>query len=296
MNLFSKLSEKRNTSIKRKFIFFSVVLFATIVVLSSLAFVISMRQIVYNTTGKDLSLILEIERIKLESSVYGEIAIAMKMAGSPLIKRYLTNPNDQTILGTALEEIASYRSAFAANTVFWVSDTDKRFHSDDGYVFTIDTSDPNNYWYLMTLNETEVYNFNINYNPDLNVTNLWINAPVFDNNRRPIGILGTGIDLTAFTDSIYKNYTGTASLYFFNDAGEITGARDPRLIADKKIITDELGPASMEVINNAKKLKAGETIFYDSQIGEIAIGTVPALDWYIIAVQPVGIRDALDTP
>ena len=289
-------SNERRSSIKSRFIVFSVALFLVIVIVGIGAFFVSMQQIVRDNLANDLSQMVEIERIKLESSVNSEIAIALKMADSPLIQEYFLNPNDPNLEKIALKEIAGYRRAFAANSVFWVSDRDKKFYSDDSFVYVIDTADSQQYWYLMTLNETEKYNFNINYNPDLGKTNLWINAPVFDSQHKPIGILGTGIDLTTFIDSIYKNYTSTAALYFFNDAGEITGAKDSKLVAEKKKVNEELGATGVDILARIKSLKPGQTQIFNSSKGEVVVGTIPLLNWYITAIMPITVGDYLSTP
>jgi len=287
--------KKRRVSIKRRVVIFSMILFTLIFIGGSTVFLLSYRQIVWNNTGYEMEQMLEIERIKLEASVNGEIAIALKMADSPIIQAYFANPTDSALEQVAFAEIAGYRRAFAGNTVFWVNDIDHRFFSDDAFAFEIDTTDPNNYWYLMTLNETEKYNFNINYNPDLDVTNLWINAPVFDSNRRPIGILGTGIDLTAFTDSIYRDYKGNAALYFFNAEGEITGAQDSSLVAGKVTINEHLGNIGREIFTMTASLRNGEPRSFEASEGVVAVGEVPALDWYITAIQPIGIANLLDS-
>jgi methyl-accepting chemotaxis protein len=221
----------RVISIKQKFLLFSVFLFLAIFIIGSTAFVLSMRQITHNVKGTELQQTVEIEKIKLEASVNSEIAIALKMADSPLIQSYFVRPNDADLEKIAFEEIAGYRRAFKANSVFWVNDIDHKFYSDDTPPYQMDPQAPENYWYLMTLNETAKYNFNINYNPNLKVTNLWINAPVFAAGRRPVGILGTGINLSDFIDSVFKNYSGGGSLYLFSETGEITGAKDSKLVA-----------------------------------------------------------------
>jgi len=291
----SNLNEGR-TSIKRQFIIFSSILFLVIVIVGSVAFILSIRQIVINNRGNELSQMVEIERIKLESSVNSEIAIALKMAGSPLIQDYFINPGDPNMEKIAFREIAGYRRAFAANSVFWINDQDKKFYSDDSFVYVVDTADPQQYWYLMTLNETEKYNFNINYNPDLDKTNLWINAPVFDSRHKSIGVLGTGIDLTTFINSIYKNYKSKAALYFFNDAGEITGAKDSSLVAAKKKINEELGATGADILTRIKSLKPGQTQIFNSSKGEVVVGTIPLLNWYITAIMPITVGDYLSTP
>ena len=286
---------KRNSSIKQKFIILSLILLLVILIGGSFVFILSMKRIVHNSTKSDLNHIIQIERINLEASVRGEIAIALKMADSPLIKRYFINPNDPELEAMAFEEIAGYRRAFAANSVFWVSDSDHKFYSDDAYAFTLDINDPNNYWYIMTLKETESYNFNINYNPDLDVTNLWINAPVFDKNHNPIGILGTGIDLTSFIDSIYSNYNERGQLYFFNELGEITGATNTSLIANKVAIDTELGETGAILLDWAKNSSHDSIYSFARPEGEVSIGSVPALGWYAAVVQPLGLNDYLQT-
>ena len=273
------------------FIFFSVVLFLIILAAGSTAFLFSMRQIIRTNKGIELSQLLEIERLRLEFSVNSEISITLKMADSPLIRRYFASPDDSELKQMAFEEIAAYRRAFASNSVFWVSDTDKVFNSDDYEPYKLDPANPDNYWYPMTLNETEVYNFNINYNPDLNITNLWINAPVFDDSRKPLGIVGTGIELSTFINSIYRNYTERVDIYFFNAAGEITGARNVELVASKRKISDVLSNTAINIVDRARNLAPNETVTLDSPLGKVALGSLPLLEWYSIAILPDSIND-----
>ncbi|MDR3020093.1 MAG: methyl-accepting chemotaxis protein [Treponema sp.] len=289
-------TQGRKVSAKRKALVFSVLLFLLISASSSTAFVFFMYRIALVNAGIELAKQAEIERIKLEALVNAEIAIALKMATSPLIQQYFMNPSNPELERMALEEIASYRQAFAGKSVFWVNDIDHRFYSDDAYAFTIDTSDPNNYWYHMTLFETEKYNFNINYNPDLDVTNLWINAPVFDSMRNPIGVVGTGIDLTAFIDFIYENFTGYGSLYFFNTLNEITGAKDASLVTNKVTLDAALGDIGVEILTKVRNHQPGEAISLNISMEEAAVTQVPSLEWFIAIVLPVTIADALNSP
>jgi len=273
----------------RHFIAFSVILFLVILVVGSAAFLLSMRQIIRDNKGGELTRILEVERINLEVSVNSRIAIVLKMAESPLIVRYFSNPHDPELEMMALEEIASYRRAIAGS-VFWVNDIDKQFYIDDREPYTVNPELPENYWYNMTLYETETYNFNINYNPDLNVINLWINAPIFDKDRKPIGMLGCGVDVSAFVRHQYDVYRERADLYFFNTNGEITGAKDIELVIAKEHIEKALGNTD-GILDLARKLKPGETHAFDSPLGKAAVGTVPALEWYSVAVMPDSIDD-----
>jgi len=286
-----KLYDIKKIPLMSRFVIFSIVLFLLVLVGGSGTFVLTMQQIIRINKGNELAQILEIERIKLETSINSEIAIVLKMAGSPLIQNYFSNPENSELKKMAFEEITSYRRAFAANSVFWVNDKDKMFYSDDNTPYFVDTKDPNNYWYSMTLNETERYNFNINYNPDLKVTNLWINAPVLDSKQKPIGMLGTGINLSEFVNAVYKDYTSKAKLYFFNAAGEITGAKNIEIVAAKKNINEELSEAGIDIVTHAKNLGPKEVQILDTELGRIALGTISLLGWYSIALMPDSISD-----
>jgi len=289
------VSRKHQTSMQRRFIVFSSVLFLLIFIFGGLTFIVLMDKIQHKNAGYELVQIIETERLKMEAALNSEIAIALKMANSPLIKHYFLNPANVELQKIAFEEIAEYRKAFASNSVFWVNDFDKKFFSDDAYAYTVDTTDQNNYWYTMTIKGEEKYNFNINYNPGLNVTNLWINALVFDNKHKPIGIVGTGINLIDFVNSVYKNYSGSAELYFIKADGEITGAKDVALAENKVNITEVLGLAGVEILTQMKVSKIEEKIEYfeakDNKI--IAIGFIPALNWYIASVSSIVIGNSM---
>jgi len=275
-----------------KYVIFSVTLFFIILILGSITFLFSMQQIIRSNKASELSLLLKAEKLKLESSVNKEIAIVLKMAGSPLIQNYFENPTAPILKKIASDEIRAYRQALVpGSSVFWISDTDKMFYSDDKAPYFLEEIDPANSWYKKTLNETEVYNFNINYNHNLRVTNIWINAPVFNHSGNPVGIIGSGLDLSAFVNALYKNYYGKASLYFFNYAGEITGAENVNLATSKKHINDELYNTNEDILYIAQSLRANEVQTFSTSNGQAAVISVPLLNWYAIAILPDSIED-----
>ena len=287
--------EQRRGSIKNKFIVFSLILFLVILAGGSIAFILSMSQIVHTNVSTEMIQLVELERTSLEASVNGEIAIVLKMANSPLIKRHFLNPSDYELQRIAFDEIEGYRQAFASKMVFWASDLDREFYFSEDNHYTVDVDDPDNYWYKMTLFETAVFNFNINYNPEIQKTMLWINAPVFDAGRKPIGLVGSGIDLTEFVDSIYRSFHGRGSLYFFNAAGEITGARDTNLITNKVTLEKELIDSGPEILSWVKNVSREDIKTFNGPEGVIAVSPIPALGWYVAVIQPLTMGDYLNT-
>jgi methyl-accepting chemotaxis protein len=270
-------------------------LFLVIFFGGSAAFVISMWRIDHVNAGNELVKATEIERTKLEASVNGEIAIALKMANSPLIKRHFLNPEDSALLRLAFDEIEGYRQAFTSKSVFWASDVDKEFYFSENDHSTLDPNKAENYWYNMTLYETASFNFNINYNEELRKVMLFLNAPVF-NNRTPIGLVGTSIGLSDFVNTIYQNYKGDATMYFFNSLGEITGAKNNMSLITEKVTLDKhLNDTGKEILSRAKELKPGEFVSFNEPEGVVALGGIPALDWYIVAIHPITVFDTLNS-
>jgi len=291
------VSRKKQISIRRKINIFSFVLFLLIFVIGSAAFVFLMRQILHNNAGNELMSVVELEKFKLEAYVNSEIAIVRKMATSPLIQQYFLDPDNEEVARIALEDIEGYRRTFLSNSLFWVNDADKKFYLDSDYSYTVDPDDPEHYWYNMTMYETPTYNFNINYNPSLNITNLWINAPVFDREQKPIGILGTGINLFEFAHSINERNASQADLYFFNAAGEITKARNVELMTNKISLEVELGETGRDILAGVKDLKDDEIRYFETKDkkGVAAYCQIPALNWNVVAIHRFTVGDTLST-
>jgi len=295
-NIFSiPVSRKRQTSMRRRFIVFSSVLFLLIFIPGSVIFAILMDKIQYDNAGLKLMQTIEIERLKLEASINSEIAIALRMADSPLIQWHFLNPEDEEMEQIALGEIAGYRRAFTGKNVFWISDTDKKYYFNDEYVYTLDPSEESSWWYNSIMNSQSPYSLNVNFDVGLKRTMVWVNAPVLNNDQKPVGIVGTGINVSDFINAIHYNNSETEDeLFFFNAAGDIIKAKDIYLVEKKANIADVLGVIGDEILDRAKGIKTGEIGYFKAKdkrqiiaITSIPISAIPALNWYITALRPV---------
>ena len=184
-----------------------------------------------------LSHAAQIKVLEFQTSLNEQLTLVRQMVRSPLVKDYLADPTDDEAARMGKTEFSSYQNSFLSKSIFWVSDQDHQFWSDMKYAYTLNPDDPDTYWYKMTMYETEEYNFNINYNPDLNITMLWVNAVVRNASGTPIGIAGTGIPLTNFINSMYKGIPKEVEMYLYNDNKEITGALDQSILKDHVAVT-----------------------------------------------------------
>ena len=290
----STQSGKKSIIVNKAFIVFSCVLFLVISLAAIVTYIISTRQINHSYVEQQLTISSETLRLRLATTVNSELALVLKMADTPAIRQHFIDPEDPEYRAMAQIEFDIFQEHFKDSTLFWVSDANMLFHATGNEPFILDPDDPENYWYYLTMYETEQHNLNINYNPDLHEINLWVNVPVFaateDGGKRPIGILGTGIDLTEFTNFIVSGeseFDRNITPYMFNKFDEITSAIDYDLVSNKVRLDDLLGNAGKEIIRIAKLLNESENQIFTYEGNMYLVSTIPAMEWFLVVSYPL---------
>jgi methyl-accepting chemotaxis protein len=281
-----KNGTKSKTSIKQKFLVFTVSLFLVILAGGGIAFFINMDNIVRTDVILKLSRLIEFKASKLESSTAKEIAIALKMADSPIIREYFLAPGNAELERLAFMEIAGYRRAFTGNNVFWINDTDHNYYFGDEFSYTLDPADPSSNWYSSIIKNPGPYFFNIDTDIGTKKTMLWINVPVMAQGGA-IGVVGTGIDLTGFIDAIYSDVSEDMPFYLFNANNMITGAADWNLTASRQTLAQYFGSLGDTIASYAKEITGDELRTFEVDNTEYAVSYIPSLDWHIVAMSPL---------
>ena len=275
----------------KRFWHFSFILFVLSFAASTVTYSLSSRQINDEFIAHQLAFSSETLKLRLYTVVNSELTLVLKMADTASIREYFKNPADKELAARAVQEFDSYQEHFKDGNVFWISDADKTFYSTANEPYVVDPALPDNYWYNMTMYDTEIYNFNINYNPDIGKVSLWVNVPVFDGTKKPLGILGTGIDITEFSDfvaSSYKDFDSNITPYTFNAQGEITSAADYTLCADKVLIAEHLGRAGDEIVKRAAALgnSANSASTFTFEDKTYMVSGIPEMNWYMVVIYP----------
>jgi methyl-accepting chemotaxis protein len=222
----------------------------------------------------DMEMIARVKRAEFESSMNEQLTIVLQLMKMPSIKAYFLNPNDPEYIKAAFTDFETFKESFKSKSIFWISDVDKKFWSDMAFSYVVDPNNPDDYWYNMTMYETEVYNFNINYNPQLNQTNLWVNAVIKDNGK-PLGIVGTGIPLTDMINAMYSGVDSSITMYLYNDGDEVTGALDSSILADKIPITDMIPQLS------SLDYKPSDITFHSVDDTDFVFAPIQLVGWHI---------------
>lgn len=275
-------------TLKSQTLLFSAFFFIIITALSVFTCSVSSRRSFTSDAGSSLERLASLKALQFQSNLNSEITLVLHMCRSPVIKEAMRNPNDKAAFAAALREFNAYQNSFLGKNVFWVSAADLRFYSDMKYSYTINPDNPNDYWYKMTMFETDVYNFNINYNPELKKTMLWLNAVIreddngtYSDGTKPpaIAMAGTGIPLTGFIDQMYNGLDSSVAMYLYNDKLEITGAADKDILDKKEKIT--------KMFPELSQAKPSDKIQHlSTKKGEYVLQPVSSIGWTIVLFTP----------
>ncbi len=285
-----KGNKMRNRTLKEKTVLFSLSFFAAVVLIAAFMTVIGTRRVFDMQTAEKLEQLAGKKTLEFEGGLQSQIALVLQMTKSPAFRRYMEHPSDAAAAEYAQEEVAAYQDSFLAHSSFWVSDADLQFYSNGERVYTLDPNDSAQYWYKMTLNGEDDYNFNINYNPDLQNTNLWINAVVRAENGKAIGVAGTGIPLDGFFDTVYADLDSRITMFMYNDALEITGTTDKSLLEAKVNVAEKLPELSQHAIAGALR----ESVI-STRRGVYVTGEIATVGWHIVLFMPFTFADILSS-
>ncbi|MCL2845967.1 MAG: ATP-binding protein, partial [Chitinivibrionia bacterium] len=267
---------------------FSAILFAIIFTAGVISFRVSMRYVISLSKKGELTQMLEIERIKRDvfinemTPIIEEMSVALRFSqgfGTSFTK-------------TQMSEVADLHSN-SFKLISWINHSDRILHIYDPHFFdpnhftdgeftvgdeALDTSLPENSWYYTALSRTYAFYFHIKDEM------LWLNAPVFDNDGRPVGVVGIGIYQSEFVQEFYRGHDEKTQIYLYNPAGEITVSRGAGLKIDIE-----------RVLSVAKRLDSGQTTTtFSTNIGEVAVGVIPSMGWYSVAVSPNSLDDFIN--
>ncbi|MEO5335882.1 MAG: SpoIIE family protein phosphatase [Magnetospirillum sp. WYHS-4] len=175
---------------------------------------------------------------RLMATMSRELALARKMALSPLLQDWAENEENPELRRRALAELESFRDILSSRAWFVVSArTGHYFYNDaeDKYagkelVDTVHANEPRDKWFFKTLNSPAPYNLNIDTDKALHVTKLWMNVAMTRPDGRRVGAAGTGVDLTQFVRDFVASSEEGAYVVLFDGGGGIQGHQRAELI------------------------------------------------------------------
>lgn len=167
-----------------------------------------------------------------------EVGLAETLARAPAMLDWAAGEDDPARRERGLREMEHFRLAFADRSVFVVLDGSGNYYFGDAQKgvatadaprYAVRADNPRDGWYFATRDAGPGCRLNVDHDDVLAVTKVWINC-VMAENGRPVGIIGTGIDLSTFVAEVVNtDQTGIQSL-FVDRSGAVQASRDRKAI------------------------------------------------------------------
>ncbi|HUJ76423.1 MAG TPA: SpoIIE family protein phosphatase, partial [bacterium] len=199
-----------STRLRTTFTLSMVVAWLVIGALTVGAFLLSARSLtmVFATRFARTEALLEKNRIL--SRVDREVALALKLADDPVVKLWAVREDDPRLRDLAMGELESYRRAFSDHSYFIAPLASRHYFIRDAaaptmQVTTLDPALPSDQWYFQTLRTVESFALNVDYDRLIQSTKVWINAVMRDDRGVPVGVCGTGMDISSFLVEVLQH-------------------------------------------------------------------------------------------
>ncbi len=221
-------------SLKIRFIAAIVLLYALIGIVSFFAFQIVTDKVIQQLGTKFAIKQALLEKSKLNASIQRDLSLSLRLASSPILRRWVEHENNPAYKELATEELDNYRKSFAGESIFLAINVTGHYYFSDGSgknsfempQYTLKSTNPNDAWYFRTIRDVSDFELNVDYDNHLDLTKVWFNVPIKNSSGQKIGICGSGIDLTSFIrDIVDSDEDGIETVLLGND-GSITGHHD----------------------------------------------------------------------
>jgi len=175
------------------------------------------------------------QKERLKGAVQRELSLSRAMASSETIQQWAMQENATELRKRGISEIEGFRRLLRSGSWFAVFDKTKNYYYNDGSqehagikpLKTLEEGLARDAWYFVTLRGDKDFTLNVDYDKEVNKTNLWINI-IMQRAGSPIGILGTGLDITGFVEDFVVTNQSEVQSFILNADGSIFVSQDER--------------------------------------------------------------------
>ncbi|HZY66948.1 MAG TPA: diguanylate cyclase, partial [Devosia sp.] len=251
------------------------------------------------------------DRYRGMGALMQEVTLAETLTRSPIMREWALDETNPAKRQRAIDELELYRDSFANHSYFFVVGASGNYYYNDAgnsyagnqYSHTLTRDDPRDAWFYTTAALGQGCHLNVDQDDALGVTNVWINCVLRDG-ERVLGVLGTGLDLTAFIQDVVEFPQPGVQSMFVDSFGALQAHRDPRFIdfhsltnaiENKKTIYSLIDlPADQDALRQMiSEVTSGEIevrsrfMQIDGHQVLVGVGYLDGLGWYNVTFMDV---------
>ncbi|EPC02580.1 hypothetical protein L861_09555 [Litchfieldella anticariensis FP35 = DSM 16096] len=256
---------------------------------------------------------------KILAPVSRELALSQRFADSVVTREWLENESDPARKARFTKEAEGYRRAFADHSYFVIDhDSGDYYFVDDerpnleSPSYRLNANDPEDAWYFQTTSSNEPYNLNVNIDHKLGVTKVWFNV-VVQGERGPLGLAGTGLDLSQFLDEFIRDEAPGLTPMIVDRHGALQAHPSPERIAFSSGVSDgdvdEQQTVQSLLSDTEERERLTDAMQASRQSPEdvqtlwatldqrerlLSVGYIPELDWHLITALDLSVAPILE--
>ncbi len=248
------------------------------------------------------------DRSRMLNSINRDMALVQSLVTSTTMIDWMMNENNAVQKQHALNKLASYQNIFKDGSYFIVIDKSENFYFNnraDTYKgkqlrYRLSPSNPKDSWYYYTKKIKKGCQLNVDHDEHLGTTKVWINCPVYNAQDKMLGVVGTGIDLTAFINSVVESkQLGVRSIYI-NAQGSIQASGNIGNIDFNSHMSKDSHKTIFTLFHNdmdkSKFLKLLKNVTHNpfktvtmratinNKESIIAIANIPSIHWFSVTI------------
>ncbi len=237
-----------------------------------------------------------------------EVALSRQLASSQPIREWARKPDDAPLTRRAVKEMENFRQNFQDRSYFVALLGNGRYYHNNAqneyagqeFRYVMDPRNKKDAWFYDLIKQKRDIHINVNPDPNLGITKLWIDVLIRDGNDI-LGIAGTGLDLTSFIKNVVEEGSPGVTSLFVDHDGAIQIHRNQALIdfasisktksqqntidllfereADRKAVL-----AAMKELEVQKKNVATLFVQANGRRHIAGIAYLPEIDWHEITL------------
>ncbi|ATG73148.1 histidine kinase [Zobellella denitrificans] len=246
-----------------------------------------------------------------------DLALARRFADSVLTRQWLRDEADEAGKALLFREAEGFAADFSSHSYFLISagsrdyyyrEPDKPFTGAPQYRLDPDSADDQ--WFFNILASGDKLNINVNRDSRLGTTRVWLNVLV-EEEGRPLGLAGTGIDLTRFIQEFIATDELGVTPMIIDERGAFQAHPDPALIAlgsaagirgEQRTLPELLGSTAegerlgqlMREAASAPDTVGTGWFSLDGRRQLLAVSFIPELGWYLVTAVDMNAAQVLE--
>ena len=224
-------------NLRPRFLLITVLFFVVIAAPMWLALRFSSEQIVGKWALRFAEKQVLYDKSRTLQPILREVALSRQLADSSIIRQWARNPDNPEMTQLAILEMEAYRPNFQDKSYFAALYKNGKYYHNNAtndfsgkeHRYTLDPQASKDAWFFNLIRLNVDVHINVKHDAALGITRLWIDSMIRDEDK-VLGFVGTGLDLSGFTDLAREDSVPGVTSLFVDRDGAVQIMRKERRI------------------------------------------------------------------